>query len=576
MPRLVRIRITNYRSIKGPLEIKVPEGRPIALVGENNAGKSNIVRAVELMLGESWPGNHEPDDHEYFGRNPEGDPIECRIEVDDVTHSSQYGDQAVNELVWRYPPDEDLQRSLYMVFTNGETSPYVSNATREQCLCLVVAADRRLSYQLSYASKWTWLSKLMRQFHKSLGEQEETVDALQARFEEIKRLFLSVPPFARFAEELDRQVEALAGNLVYGLAIDFSAYDPTNFFHALRVLPSEDDGVRTFDELGTGQEQILAMAFAHAYAYAFHGRGRTLILVIEEPEAHLHPLAQRWVAQHLRELAATGGIQVILTTHSPAFVRMLDLEGLVVTRKSAAEGTAVKQLTPEALAEHCRGLGAERAAADTILPFYEAAATEEILSGFFARRIVLVEGPTEAEALPTYLLRVGLDVVKDGIAVIPVYGVGNLAKWFRLYTAYGIPTYVVFDNDAKDDADARRRNDLFSALRLEQDVVRGLLDADTLMVDPIAAAFGGNFETTLRDLFGAGYEQLEADAVENFGLTHEGSKPLIARYVAERIELQEASRAWRELRTLADAIRDALPVQLEPEESQAADDDIPF
>jgi len=96
------------------------------------------------------------------------------------------------------------------------------------------------------------------------------------------------------------------------------------------------------------------------------------------------------------------------------------------------------------------------------------------------------------------------------------------------------------------------------------------------MVDPIAAAFGGNFETTLRDLFGAGYEQLEADAVENFGLTHEGSKPLIARYVAERIELQEASRAWRELRTLADAIRDALPVQLEPEESQAADDDIPF
>ena len=204
MPRLVRIRITNYRSIKGPLEIKVPEGRPIALVGENNAGKSNIVRAVELMLGESWPGNHEPDDHEYFGRNPEGDPIECRIEVDNVTHSSQYGDQAVNELVWRYPPDEDLQRSLYMVFTNGETSPYVSNATREQCLCLVVAADRRLSYQLSYASKWTWLSKLMRQFHKSLGEQEETVDALQARFEEIKRLFLSVPPFARFAEELDR------------------------------------------------------------------------------------------------------------------------------------------------------------------------------------------------------------------------------------------------------------------------------------------------------------------------------------------------------------------------------------
>jgi putative ATP-dependent endonuclease of the OLD family len=582
MPRLVRLRVTNYRSIKGPIEIVVPEGRPLALVGENNAGKSNIVRAIELMLGESWPGNHEPEDHEFFGRNPDGDPIECRIEVDDVTHSSQYGDQSVNELVWRYPPDEDLQRSLYMVFTNGETSAYVSNATREQCLCLVVAADRRLSYQLSYASKWTWLSKLMRQFHKSLTEQEQTVDDLRERFEEIKQLFLSVPPFARFAEELDRQVEALAGNLAYGLTIDFSAYDPTNYFRALRVLPSESDGIRTFDELGTGQEQILAMAFAHAYAHAFHGGGRTLILVIEEPEAHLHPLAQRWVAQHLRELAATEGIQVIFTTHSPAFVKMLDLEGLVVTRKTKVDGTVVAQLTPEDLADHCRSQGAEQATADTILPFYEAAATEEILSGFFARGIVLVEGPTEAAALPIYLRRVGLDVLKEGIAVIPVLGVGNLAKWFRLFTAYSIPTFVVFDNDASDDANAHRRDDLFRTLEVDERVAQQLLEAETLTVQPSIAAFGRNFEATLGDLFGDSYARLEGDASEDFGLTREGSKPLLARYVAERIELEEGSAAWQQLRALAEAIGHVAPddPEAKPPEEDADDDDaddvIPF
>jgi len=40
------------------------------LVGENNAGKSNIVRALNLMLGQYSPGNHDPEDHEFFARDP--------------------------------------------------------------------------------------------------------------------------------------------------------------------------------------------------------------------------------------------------------------------------------------------------------------------------------------------------------------------------------------------------------------------------------------------------------------------------------------------------------------------------
>ncbi len=548
------MRITNYRSIKGPIEIVVPADRPLVLVGENNAGKSNVVRAVELVLGERWPGNHEPEDHEHFGRDPDGDPIEIRVEVDGVDHFERSGPQAVGEIVWRFPPDDELERSLYMVFTTGKRSGYVNNATREQCLCLTIGADRRLSYQLSYTSKWTLLSKLMRQFHKSLVESSGTVSELEKSFEEIKRTFLSVVPFASFAAELDRQVEALAGNLAYGLAIDFSAYDPSNFFHALRVLPREGASMRTFDELGTGQEQILAIAFAHAYATAFHGAGRTLVLVIEEPEAHLHPLAQRWVSRHLRDLASRDGIQVVITTHSPAFVRLLDLEGIAVIRKGET-GTVVTQLTERKLAEHCQALGAQRASAETILPFYEAAATDEIVAGFFARRIVLVEGPTEREALPIYLARVGLDVVKEGIAVIPVFGVGNLAKWSRLFSAFGIPTYVVFDNDRTDDQDGQRREDLFGALQLSSDTAEALRSATSLRVEAMAAVFGGNFEVTLRGLFGQDYEDLERAAQQDFGLSRETSKPLVGRYVADAIDKEQQSAAWDAVRELAIAIR---------------------
>jgi len=46
MATLVSITLENYRSIQDPLQIKFPRSRPVILLGENNAGKSNIVKGV--------------------------------------------------------------------------------------------------------------------------------------------------------------------------------------------------------------------------------------------------------------------------------------------------------------------------------------------------------------------------------------------------------------------------------------------------------------------------------------------------------------------------------------------------
>ena len=88
------------------------------------------------------------------------------------------------------------------------------------------------------------------------------------------------------------------------------------------------------------------------------------------------------------------GLQVILTTHSPAFIDILNLEGIVLVRKDENGATYARQLTREDLAEYCINHGANpsRTSVDSILPFYAAHATEEILSGFFAKAVVLVEG----------------------------------------------------------------------------------------------------------------------------------------------------------------------------------------
>src|SRR5260370_3956004 len=268
------------------------------------------------------------------------------------------------------------------MYLGDDTERWVSNEVRHQCPCIVVGADRRLSYELSYSTKWTLLSKVMRSFHEALVSDENRVGELKEQFTRTKEIFGTVEPFAIFADELQRQVEEMSSNLEYRLEIDFSAYDPSNFFHALRVLPHQGGEVRTLAELGTGQEQLLALAFAHAYARAFRRVGGApapgLILVIEEPEAHLHPLAQQWLGRKLRQTSQEG-VQVVVTTHSPAFVDVLDLQGLVLVKKFD-EATTCVQLSPAELADHCRRRGGATTV-NTVLPFYAPAATQGLLSG---------------------------------------------------------------------------------------------------------------------------------------------------------------------------------------------------
>lgn len=534
MGRLASLSIKNFRSIGPEILVRFPEGVPVVLLGENNVGKSNVVRALDLVLGERWPGSWDPEDHDFHARDKDL-TIEVIASLEGVGHERRGSWESVTSLILRYPPETD--RSFLMEVDGGLEVGYVSNEIRDQCPCIVVGADRRLSYELSYASKYTLLSKVMRRFHASLISDPARVAALKVGFKDVKDLFEQVPEFSTFQTQLQEQSDELVANLDYRLDIDFSAYDPSNYFHALQVAPRQGDEIRTFDELGTGQGQMLALAFAYAYAKAFKGGDEGLILVIEEPEAHLHPLAQQWVAKRIRAVA-NEGVQVIVTTHSPSFLDIMGLEGMVLLKKEDNVSYPT-QLTASQLADKCSALKA-KTTSTSILPFYAAAVTESILAGFFARKIVLVEGPTESLALPVLLQRRGLEVEREGMAVISCDGVGNLAKWFRMFSSYEIPTYVVFDNDSKEDADASRRNDLLAALAIPEAGRGALMSTTDWEIGDACTVFGINYEKTMRDAFTPDYESLEKEAADKHGLT---TKPLVARYVAANLPKDHAG--WK-------------------------------
>ncbi|HVF74572.1 MAG TPA: AAA family ATPase [Acidimicrobiales bacterium] len=543
--------MTNFRSIGERVELAFPTKGPLVLLGPNNAGKSNLVRAVELVLGDRWPGSFEPEDHDLHGRSREAVPMRVTVELDEAFVPVKDGFFEVSELAWRYDPDDERPILFEMVAPDGSRR-WANSEARDQCFCMVVGADRRLHYQLSYTSKYTLLSRLMRRFHAALVDDEERVSRLRDLFEDVVKTFYEVEPFAKFSTDLKESAASFAANLEYRLDLDFSAYDPSNFFHSLRVHPLAGGVVRTFQELGTGQEQILALAFAYAYGAAFGAGGDAgLLLVIEEPEAHLHPLAQQWLGRHIHALADTG-VQVLVTTHSPAFVEVEHLDGLaLVTKSSEQSATRATQRSPTSLAEFCNDHGAAgKATPGTVLPFYAASATEGIIRGFFARCCVLVEGPTESFALPTLLRRAGIDLLEHGIDVIAVGGIGNLARWWRLFRAYDIPVFVVFDRDSDDDESGARRADLAGTLGVEVAALETETSGSALAVLPTYAVFAPAFEQSMRTLFPTNFGDLAGRGRERLG----GSKVLCARYAVERLPLDHDADGWRLVRELGAAI----------------------
>ena len=533
MGRVGAIRIKGFRSIDDWIQLSLPHGHPVVLVGENNAGKSNLIRAIDLLLGERWRGNYEPDDHEFFGREREGRDIQLIADVEDVV-ADHYGQtHNVQHIHWKH---EESNTSYKAILADGRTK-FMSYAIKNQCFCTTLNADRRIRYELSYTNQFTLLSKIMKRFHQHLVEDADRVADLKDHFDSVVELFRGVEAFGAFEETLRAEVGSLASNLRYPLDVDFSAYDPSNYFHALQIRPREDEGARTFDELGTGQEQLLALSLLYAYARAFGDQTGEILLLLEEPESHLHPLAQRWLARRVREYV-DAGIQVVLTTHSPAFLSLLDVEGLALVRKSESAGaTTITQMTAAELRDRCVELGAPaQVTPESILPFYETAATEEIKAGFFARAVCLVEGPSEALALPVYCRRLGFDADEHGLAVISVAGVGNLAKWYRLFTAYGIPAYVIFDNDTSDDGSGARRTDLLSTLGVVDDAHEEIMSTTELHIEDSWAVMGVDFESVLRQYFGDAYVDLDEAAKEASPGT--AGKPLRARTVAHDLPLE--------------------------------------
>lgn len=158
------------------------------------------------------------------------------------------------------------------------------------------------------------------------------------------------------------------------------------------------------------------------------------MMALEEPEAHLHPQAQRAVFEQIKRMPG----QRIISTHSPYICSQSEVAHMRHFSKLGEEtrvsriDTGTTKLTSEDLRKIKRHVMNTRG---------------DIL---FARALLLFEGDTEEQALPDFAEKHWKTHPNDlGYSFVGVGGYGNYLPFLRMAESFSIPWFIFSDGEPK-------------------------------------------------------------------------------------------------------------------------------
>ena len=264
---------------------------------------------------------------------------------------------------------------------------------------------------------------------------------------------------------------------------------------------------------------------------------RSYVIGMEEIELYLHPIYQAVILSQIKGMACRNQCQVVFTSHSPSVIDVFDLESVIRLSRLAGYSNA-HQISYPKLAEKANGLLGKRIATSvSIRERIGEVLDVETCESLFARQVIIVEGNTERYALPELFRAVGFELEKHGIALVPAGGKGNIDKLMFLMEEFGIPCFVIFDQDI---------STTDSASRSQSENLRKLLGIPSefaeFKIGDGYCVFEEDFEDAFSRLY-QGWMSLDQEAKRLIGAKGGSGKSLRAKYasrqVADLIEQQD-------------------------------------
>lgn len=408
--KIKQIKLTNFRGYKD--ETIIDFNNLNVFVGKNDIGKSTILEALDIFFNEN-KGVIKIDKEDVNKKAKEEGNTEIKITVvfedlpNDLTIDSTNPTSLIDEhlvqddgsleIVKKYP---NAGKEKVFIKANHPTNPNCSNLllkknadlkkllkndiecedkTKNAVIRKVIWSHYSDDLQLSEIeielakedAKNTWeqlknympLYSLFQSDRKNSDGDSEIQNPMKFAVQEILKDGNLKKDLNNVAVEVEKRLNEVAKKTLDKLnemnpeiANSLTPVIPTaeslkwaDVFKSVSI--TGDDNI-PINKRGSGVKRLILLNFFRAEAERRQQEKNVpdIIYAIEEPETSQHPHHQRKMIEAFIELSKTDNTQIILTTHSPSIVKLLEFEHLKLIKEN--NGIEIVNIEPANLPYH--------------------------------------------------------------------------------------------------------------------------------------------------------------------------------------------------------------------------------
>jgi predicted ATP-dependent endonuclease of OLD family len=426
-----KIEIHYFRSIE---KSSIDFNSLLAIVGENNSGKSSLLRALNVFFNpeqeldsfksgaHAYSANSIPKIDIHFKELPKkmyprkdliGRPIIVRCFYNKKKNIINYQYKFRNKfqaLSNSFLPDLKKEVQFILIPAIRNYKQTLTNSSDDENTLL-----RRLLLQ--YLSKYT--DKRDTLTPKVVGAinylQKHALKKVSGDLKEAYSLNHSFDFRISHSKEIDYKLllEDLTLNAIEGKK-EFKLID-----------------------FGSGIQSLVNIAL---YAYLASLKKSEIILGIEEPEINLHPQAQKEFIATIRAATKKDELRAIFTTHSTTLVDQLNHENIILCRKVGDKRRSFKSVVYQ-IPQNFWDL--HNIKQKKYYKFYSYRNSEFLFSDF----VIVAESSVDAEVIKELMRQKKMDLDLQGVSILNLEGMKNLKYPFFLLKYFKIPYLLVLDKD---------------------------------------------------------------------------------------------------------------------------------
>lgn len=424
--RIEEVKIKNFRSIKSAT---FRMNKITAVVGENNAGKTAVLRAINAVLNymdEEMSFKNKT--HQYAVRSNTYITISFVEVPDKVIYKDKIDiDKLVIKFVYKYSKDKEQ----YMYVKDGEEKSvddeFMKNLSKDIKYVYIPAG--RTNKDVSWEENSIFKEVVSNYMYKYTKNRDRISGDVRKVAKKIHDSALTT---------LEKDINTLyMQNQTMDFKFDFADdLDYSVLLKKIKFSLNECGTDYLLKEWGSGTKSLAVIAMYRANALL---EEESIVLGIEEPETNLHPQAQKRFIHSLRNELHDNETQTIFTTHSTVLVDELQHEDIILIRRKKDSKRGFKSVLSQLQKNFWEKYGLEEFKHYQFFNYKNS-------DFFFSKYVVIGESKNDIQVIKKLIESKIQNVIAD-VSFLELGGIEFLKYPYFLLKELEIPYMMVVDKD---------------------------------------------------------------------------------------------------------------------------------